>query len=143
MTDVINISTEEETRQLATKFAKTLKMGDIVLLYGTLGVGKTFFTRSIIQTLLNSNTPVPSPTFTIVQNYDTPAGTISHYDLYRIEDASELFELDIDNSLKNNITIIEWPEIIEDYITENFNPIKIKILNYKDLIYIFGDLYGI
>ena len=133
MTDVINISTEEETRQLATKFAKTLKMGDIVLLYGTLGVGKTFFTRSIIQTLLNSNTPVPSPTFTIVQNYDTPAGTISHYDLYRIEDASELFELDIDNSLKNNITIIEWPEIIEDYITENFNPIKIKILNQDNI----------
>lgn len=133
MTDVINISTEEETRQLATKFAKTLKIGDIVLLYGTLGVGKTFFTRSIIQTLLNSNTPVPSPTFTIVQNYDTPAGTISHYDLYRIEDASELFELDIDNSLKNNITIIEWPEIIEDYITENFNPIKIKILNQDNI----------
>ncbi len=133
MTDVINISTEEETKQLAKKFAKTLKMGDIVLLYGTLGVGKTFFTRSIIQTLLNSNTPVPSPTFTIVQNYDTPAGTISHYDLYRIEDANELFELDIDNSLKNNITIIEWPEIIEDYITENFNPIKIKILNQDNI----------
>lgn len=133
MTDVINISTEEETKQLAKKFAKTLKMGDIILLYGTLGVGKTFFTRSIIQTLLNSNTPVPSPTFTIVQNYDTPAGTISHYDLYRIEDANELFELDIDNSLKNNITIIEWPEIIEDYITENFNPIKIKILNQDNI----------
>lgn len=133
MTDVINISTEEETKQLAKKFAKTLKRGDIVLLYGTLGVGKTFFTRSIIQTLLNSNTPVPSPTFTIVQNYDTPAGTISHYDLYRIEDANELFELDIDNSLKNNITIIEWPEIIEDYITENFNPIKIKILNQDNI----------
>lgn len=133
MTDVINISTEEETKQLAKKFAKTLKIGDIVLLYGTLGVGKTFFTRSIIQTLLNSNTPVPSPTFTIVQNYDTPAGTISHYDLYRIEDANELFELDIDNSLKNNITIIEWPEIIEDYITENFNPIKIKILNQDNI----------
>lgn len=133
MTDVINISTEEETKQLAKKFAKTLKMGDIVLLYGTLGVGKTFFTRSIIQTLLNSNTPVPSPTFTIVQNYDTPAGIISHYDLYRIEDANELFELDIDNSLKNNITIIEWPEIIEDYITENFNPIKIKILNQDNI----------
>ena len=68
-----------------------------------------------------------------MQNYDTPAGTISHYDLYRIEDANELFELDIDNSLKNNITIIEWPEIIEDYITENFNPIKIKILNQDNI----------
>lgn len=131
MQNIIDIETETKTKNFASQFATELKKGDIILLYGTLGIGKTFFTRNLIKALTGENTTVPSPTFTIVQNYDSPKGTISHYDLYRIEDASELYELDFDNSLNNNITIIEWPEIIEDYITEHYTPIKLYF-EYKN-----------
>lgn len=138
MQNIIDIETEDKTKAFASQFATELKKGDIILLYGTLGIGKTFFTRHLIKALTNENTNVPSPTFTIVQNYDTPAATVSHYDLYRIEDAEELYELDFDNSLNNNITIIEWPEIVEDYITTHFTPIKLhfKLENNKRVLYI-------
>ncbi|MGN0929535.1 MAG: tRNA (adenosine(37)-N6)-threonylcarbamoyltransferase complex ATPase subunit type 1 TsaE [Alphaproteobacteria bacterium] len=131
MQNIIDIETEEKTKNFAKQFAIQLKKGDIILLYGTLGIGKTFFTRSLIQSLINKDIDVPSPTFTILQNYESPKGTISHYDLYRIESPDELYELDFDNSLNNNITIIEWPEIIEDYITEHYNPIKLHF-EYKN-----------
>ena len=138
MQKIIDIETEDKTKLFAQKFASELKKGDIILLYGNLGIGKTFFTRNLIKALTGENTTVPSPTFTIIQNYDTPAGQISHYDLYRIESPEELYELDFDNSLNNNITIIEWPEIVEDYITTHFDPIKIhfKMENNKRVLHI-------
>ena len=138
MQNIIDIETETKTKNFASQFATELKKGDIILLYGNLGIGKTFFTRNLIKALTDENTTVPSPTFTIVQNYDSPKGTISHYDLYRIEDPNELYELDFDNSLNNNITIIEWPEIVEDYITEHYTPIKLhfKMENNKRVLYI-------
>ncbi len=120
---IIDITKKSDTINFAKDFAKKVACGTPILLYGTLGCGKTFFTSNLIKELDSSITEVPSPTFSIVQNYTTPVGEISHYDLYRIKDAEELYELDIDNALRNNITIIEWPEIIEDYIMENFNPI--------------------
>ena len=132
MQKIIDIETEEKTKAFATQFANTIKKGDIILLYGNLGIGKTFFTRNLIRALVKKDIDVPSPTFTILQNYESPKGTISHYDLYRIEDASELYELDFDNSLNNNITIIEWPEIIEDYITEHYTPIKLHFEYQND-----------
>ncbi len=126
---IIDITKKEDTIKLATEFAKNVKTGNPILLYGTLGIGKTFFTSHLIQTLLKKEEDIPSPTFSILQTYETKNQTISHYDLYRIKDANELFELDIDNSLKNNITIIEWPEIIEDYIKENFTYTSITFKN--------------
>ncbi len=120
---IINITKKADTIKFATDFAKGVCVGKPILLYGTLGCGKTFFTSHLIRALTKSDTDVPSPTFSIVQNYNSKIGEISHYDLYRIKNTDELYELDIDNALQNNITIIEWPEIIEDYIKENFKPI--------------------
>lgn len=128
-----DISQKSETIKFAIEFAKTITPGTPILLYGTLGVGKTFFTSEIIKTLTSKSQSVPSPTFSILQTYTSIKGEIYHYDLYRIKDENELFELDIDNALKNHITIIEWPEIIENYIKENFNPICIYFEN-KDNI---------
>ena len=71
----------DETRQWAADFAKTLQTPCVVALHGNLGMGKSEIARKIIQTLRGENTVVPSPTFTIVQNYDG----ISHFDLYRVE----------------------------------------------------------
>lgn len=97
----------EGTRQFAREFAKTLKAPVTVALHGDLGMGKSEIARTIIQTLRGADTVVPSPTFTIVQSYDG----ISHFDLYRIEDASELTEIGLAHAIANDIALIEWPDI--------------------------------
>ena len=115
-----------ETRAWARDFAKTLTAPCVVALHGDLGMGKSEIARTIIQTLRGADTVVPSPTFTIVQSYDG----ISHFDLYRIEDASELTEIGLENAMENDITLIEWPEIAKDVLPEN--TIHIYITQYGD-----------
>ena len=105
----------EETRAFAREFAKTLHAPVTVALHGDLGMGKSEIARTIIQTLRGADTVVPSPTFTIVQNYDG----ISHFDLYRINDASELVEIGLPYAIENDITLIEWPDIATDMLPEN------------------------
>jgi tRNA threonylcarbamoyl adenosine modification protein YjeE len=97
----------DETRAWAAEFAKTLHAPRTVALHGDLGMGKSEIARAVIQTLRGKDTVVPSPTFTIVQTYDG----ISHFDLYRIEDASELEEIGLMHAIENDIALIEWPEI--------------------------------
>lgn len=105
----------DETRAWAREFAKTLCAPVCVALHGDLGMGKSEIARTIIQTLRGADTVVPSPTFTIVQNYDG----ISHFDLYRIEDKSELTEIGLPYSVQNDITLIEWPDIAADILPDN------------------------
>lgn len=105
----------DETRAWAREFAKTLHAPQTVALHGDLGMGKSEIARTIIQTLRGENTVVPSPTFTIVQNYDG----ISHFDLYRINDASELVEIGLPYAIANDITLIEWPDIASAMLPEN------------------------
>ena len=118
------LNSVEQTREWAREFAKTLRAPVCVALHGDLGMGKSEIARTIIQTLRGADTVVPSPTFTIVQNYDS----ISHFDLYRINDASELVEIGLPYAIANDITLIEWPDIAADilpadtihiYLTEN------------------------
>ena len=105
----------DETRKFAHEFAKTLHAPVTVALHGDLGMGKSEIARTIIQTLRGADTIVPSPTFTIVQNYDG----ISHFDLYRINDASELTEIGLLYANANDITLIDWPYIAADILPEN------------------------
>ena len=105
----------EETRRFAREFAKTLHAPVTVALHGDLGMGKSEIARTIIKTLRGEDTVVPSPTFTLVQNYDG----ISHFDLYRIGDASELEEIGLQYAIDNDITLIEWPDIAKDKLPEN------------------------
>jgi tRNA threonylcarbamoyl adenosine modification protein YjeE len=116
----------EETRQWAADFAKTLTAPVVVALHGNLGMGKSEIARTIIQTLRGADTVVPSPTFTIVQSYDG----ISHFDLYRIQDKSELTEIGLEHAIENDITLIEWPEIATDMLPENV--INVFISEYND-----------
>lgn len=102
----------DETRNWAHEFAKTLHAPVCVALHGDLGMGKSEIARTIIQTLRGADTVVPSPTFTIVQSYDG----ISHFDLYRVNDASELTEIGLLYAVQNDITLIEWPEIASDML---------------------------
>ena len=105
----------DETRAWAREFAGTLRAPCVVALHGDLGMGKSEIARTVIQTLRGADTVVPSPTFTIVQSYDG----ISHFDLYRVEDASELTEIGLEHAMENDITLIEWPEIAADMLPQN------------------------
>ena len=105
----------DETRNWAKEFAKTLHAPQTIALHGDLGMGKSEIAREIIKTLRGENTVVPSPTFTLVQNYDG----ISHFDLYRIGDVSELIEIGLQYAIDNDITLIEWPDIAKDILPKN------------------------
>ena len=116
----------DEMRAWARDFAGTLSAPCVVALHGDLGMGKSEIARSVIQTLRGADTVVPSPTFTIVQSYDG----ISHFDLYRIEDASELTEIGLSHAMENDITLIEWPEIARELLPEN--TIHVHIIQHAD-----------
>ena len=106
-----------EIEKLATNLCKDISVGDICLFQGELGAGKTTFARLLINNLyLLNNLPKPasiaSPTFPILITYDLNSLQIYHYDLYRIQNLKELEELDFFENLNNNITFIEWPEML-------------------------------
>jgi tRNA threonylcarbamoyl adenosine modification protein YjeE len=97
------------TANLGARIAALLAAGDTVLLKGDLGSGKTTLARAILAALGVSES-VPSPTFTLVQTYDTPRLTVSHFDFYRLKRAGEVDELGLEESLENGAALIEWPE---------------------------------
>lgn len=114
----------EDTYQIAFDFAKTLKNGDVLALKGDLGTGKTAFTFGIVRGLGISNC-VSSPTFTIVNEYLNGPISVYHFDLYRLNDEDDLYDIGIDEYLfGDGICIFEWPEIVEN-LTENYYDIQI------------------
>ena len=99
-----------ETKKLATLFKANLQKGDVVLLKGDIGAGKSHFARSLIQSAMHIKEEVPSPTFTLVQVYDTTIGSIWHADLYRLNDYSDVIELGLIDAFGEEIVLLEWPE---------------------------------
>ena len=139
---IIDISSEETTRELAKHFSNYLKGGEIIFLYGEMGVGKTTFVKYLInQLLVKKNlqtTEVTSPTFNLLNEYEIDNLTIKHYDLFRLKNESEIKNLDLFDQNKNTITLIEWPELIEKenvkktidlifYYENEFNNRSVKI----------------
>ena len=116
----VNIScpTENDTRLLAEKLAKIARKGDVFALFGTLGAGKSTFSRYFIQCLTNAE-EIPSPTFTLLQTYDAPLFEIYHYDMYRLKSPEEAFELGIEESFYSGVNLIEWPEKIAPLLPKN------------------------
>ena len=103
--------TEADTIQIATRLAKQIKKGDVIALYGSLGMGKTVFCRGFIQSFL-PETEVPSPTFTLLQTYDTEKFPIYHFDMYRLKSPEEAYEIGIEDAFAEGVSLIEWPEKI-------------------------------
>lgn len=105
----IALSDEAATARLAERLAPLLQAGDVIALGGGLGAGKTTFARALISALAGQPVDVPSPTYTLVQTYETPNLTVHHFDLYRIEDPGELDELGWDETA-DGLTLVEWPD---------------------------------
>jgi tRNA threonylcarbamoyladenosine biosynthesis protein TsaE len=106
----IELPDEAATAMLARGLAPCLGAGDVIALGGDLGAGKTAFARALIRAMIGADEDVPSPTFTLVQAYDTPLGGLYHFDLYRIETPDELVEIGWDEALGSGIVLVEWPD---------------------------------
>ena len=106
----VDLPDEPATAALAGRIVRRLGRGDVVGLSGTLGAGKTTFARAAIRTVLGPDAEVPSPTFTLVQTYDLPAGMLWHFDLYRLASPDEVVELGWDEACADGIVMVEWPD---------------------------------
>lgn len=114
--DVFESLSEADTIKLAEICAGDIQSHDILLLEGDLGSGKSFFTRALIRSVLEDpSLMVPSPTFTLLQTYEGPKGSVFHYDLYRLKDPEEIFNLGWEESLDEGMVIVEWPDRLGPY----------------------------
>lgn len=117
--------TENETVLLGEKISRLCHKGDVLALNGTLGVGKSVLARAFIQKICGK-TDVPSPTFTLVQTYETKDFDVYHFDLYRLKSPEEIFELGMEEAMYDGVCLIEWPEKMGGYL-----PKKSIIINIK------------
>lgn len=123
----------DDTKKAAEYFAKFAKPGQCFALYGNLGSGKTTFSQFLIKSLISTVGHVASPTFTIVQTYnDGDKLEIWHVDFYRLNDREEFLELGLEEAFENCITIIEWPEIIADFLPKNTIKIQFAMKKSKN-----------
>jgi tRNA threonylcarbamoyladenosine biosynthesis protein TsaE len=123
----LSMETAEQTARLAEQIGKTLGSGDCLLLAGPVGAGKTHFSRHLIWSLLREPEDVPSPTFTLVQTYETSVGEVWHADLYRLGLLDEIEELGLADALDTAVCLIEWPELLgpltpRDALSITFQP---------------------
>lgn len=103
------LADDAATTRLGAAVAQALRTGDAVLLSGDLGAGKSTLARGLVRALTTPDEDVPSPTFTLVQQYEGRL-PIAHFDLYRLNDADEAFELGLDEALDEGAAVIEWPQ---------------------------------
>ena len=132
--DLINLSSEKKTEELAKKISKKLKSGHVVFFEGEMGVGKTTFIRYLINNFQKENrlkiTEVTSPTFNLLNEYRIKDIKINHYDLFRIKSLDEIHNLGLFDDISNAITLIEWPQKIKP------KPKNLVVLNFE-----YGDDY--
>ena len=114
----MKISSIHELKKIANNIKKKLSPGDTIFLYGEIGVGKTTFARFLINSFENEkkikNSEVLSPTFNIVFEYEIKEFTIKHFDLYRLKNDNDIKNIGLFENSEQNITLIEWPELIRD-----------------------------
>ena len=123
---IFKSNSENETKEFAKNFASKLNIGDVIVLSGNLGSGKTKFTEGILSYFGLEN-EISSPTFTIVNEYSKNNINIYHFDVYRLEDSSEFYAIGGEEYFEKGICIIEWGELIEDALPKKY--IKITFSN--------------
>jgi len=125
---VFNIADEQGTINLAQQLANITHKRDVFALYGTLGAGKSVFSRAFIKSLVDVD-DVPSPTFTLLQTYPYNDTDIYHYDLYRLQNPEEIYELGLEEAIYNGICLIEWPEKAGNLLPRDIFKVEITPLN--------------
>lgn len=126
-------NTENETKTFAKNLAKKLKIGDIIILSGELGSGKTKFTEGVLE-YFNLQNEISSPTFTIVNEYHTPNFPIYHFDVYRLENEDEFLAIGGEEYFEKGVCIIEWGETIKDILPKNYIQISFSKNDLNDNI---------
>ena len=116
---IYNSKSENDTKKIAFKMASMLKKGDLIVLCGDLGSGKTKFTEGFL-TYFGLEDEISSPTFTIVNEYKKDNINIYHFDVYRLEDSSEFYAIGGDEYFENGICLIEWGELIQDALPNEY-----------------------
>jgi tRNA threonylcarbamoyladenosine biosynthesis protein TsaE len=124
---VFHLALETDAVQLGAALAGVLRAGEAICLSGALGVGKSVLARSLIRTLAPGERDVPSPTFTLVQTYVGEGLRVAHFDLYRLEDPAEAWELGLEEALSEGAAVIEWPERLGDQRPADRLDIEISI----------------
>ena len=120
------------TDALGVRLAGILRTGDVVALEGPLGSGKTALARATIRALTDQSEEVPSPTFTLVQVYDSEAGPLYHFDLYRLEAPDQAVELGVDDAFSDGISLVEWPDRLGGYLPRRHLKIALAAGTGKD-----------
>lgn len=121
------LADEAATQALGQALAHHLKGGDALCLTGPLGAGKSTLARALIRALTTPDEEVPSPTFTLVQFYETGAFPLAHFDLYRLSDPDEAYEIGLDEALDGGVALIEWPQRLEGRLPLNRLDIDIAL----------------
>ncbi len=128
----------QDTNKIASEFVKTISKGDIVLLIGDLGAGKTAFVKGIVKALGGDDEQVTSPTFTIVNEYDLDKFPIYHFDLYRLNDPNELYNIGFEEYFYGGgVCFVEWPERASEFFDKNAKVVQINKLgdNVREIIF--------
>ncbi len=128
---------ENDTKNFAKSLAKLLKKHDIIVLTGDLGSGKTKFTEGILSYFGLEN-EISSPTFTIVNEYQKDNISIYHFDVYRLEDSSEFYEIGGEEYFENGICLIEWGELLNDILPKDYLHITFSKDNKNDNVRILN-----
>jgi tRNA threonylcarbamoyladenosine biosynthesis protein TsaE len=118
---------EAATARLGAAIARVLKPGEAVCLSGPLGAGKSTLARALIQALTTPDEDVPSPTFTLVQFYESARLKIAHFDLYRLTSPQEAYEIGLDEALEDGAAVIEWPERLEGALPADRLDVEISL----------------
>lgn len=123
----MNLADEAATGRLGEAVAAQLRPGEAVCLTGPLGAGKSTLARALVRALTTPDEEVPSPTFTLVQFYEGPRLAVAHFDLYRLSDPDEAYEIGLDEALDAGAAVIEWPERLEGRLPPDRLDIEIAL----------------
>ena len=128
---ILDLTDADATTRLGAALAPLLAPGDAVLLKGPLGMGKSTLARGLIRALTTPDEDVPSPTFTLVQFYDSEP-PVAHFDLYRLTRPEEAFEIGLDEALDEGCAVIEWPERLGEAPERFLGPDRLTLIIAED-----------
>lgn len=125
---ILDLPTAADTEALGQRLATLVRAGDVVLLEGPIGAGKSCLARAFIRARLGREEEVPSPTFTLVQVYDSDGVEIWHADLYRLTHPDEVWELGLDDAFLSAICLVEWPDRLGAHVPPDALRIRLEAL---------------